>query len=53
MRTFPQLARSEVLHTLPMAQGWALYNWAIENDPWANTERDGKGYIAQQIKAQS
>lgn len=35
------------------AQGWAYYNWALENEAtvWGNgVERTTDGYIAQEIK---
>jgi len=37
-----------VLDELPMAQGWALIAWNLENDPWLAIERAGDGYIAQE-----
>lgn len=36
-----------------MDEGWAFYNWAVENDGFlrfAGIDRDGDGYIAQAAK---
>lgn len=38
---------------LPMGFGWALVNYAIENDGWmqfCGLKRVGKGYIAQEVE---
>lgn len=42
------LPMSQVLDELPMAQGWALIAWDIENDAWLGVERATPGYVAQQ-----
>jgi hypothetical protein len=39
-----------VLDELPMARGWALAAWRVENNPWVPVERIGSGYIAQDIE---
>lgn len=38
---------------LTSSQGWAFYNWAVENEMTAfgvAVERDGDGYVAQERK---
>lgn len=51
MKSYPSFTYQFVMDELPMDQGWAFYNWAIENDGWlqfGGLKRGGKGYIAQQ-----
>jgi hypothetical protein len=35
-----------------MAQGWAMWSWATENDTWLQfngIQRSGKGYVGQEF----
>jgi hypothetical protein len=45
---FYQIPRHEILFQLPVAQGWALHAWAIQNNGGSEVEIDGDGYIAQE-----
>jgi hypothetical protein len=52
LKTYPGLSRDEVWWELPMDQGWAMYYWAMENDPWLQfngVRRADNGYVGQEI----
>lgn len=53
MKNFPQLSYDHVLYHLPMAQGWALLNAAVESNPLIKVDRLSAGYIAQAISQQT
>jgi len=46
---YPQFHRDHVLFDLASVEGWAWYNWALENEPYSNLERATDGYIAQEL----
>jgi hypothetical protein len=53
LKSYPSFTRYYVERELPMDEGWAFYNWAVENDGFlrfAGIDRDGDGYIAQAAK---
>ena len=34
---------------LPLIQGWAMWSWAIENDTGLVLQRNGRGYVGQEV----
>lgn len=53
MNHYPQFSYDDALYRLPLGQGWALLNVAVESSPFASAERTCDGYIAQAIKQRS
>jgi hypothetical protein len=43
------LPLDQVQDNLPLAMGFALAAWSLENNPWAAPERVGPGYCEQSV----
>jgi hypothetical protein len=52
LKTFFNGRPEYVWDELPMIEGWAYYQWAVNNDPLVKIfgERNSKGFVAQQVE---